>query len=166
MKANRKFLEGEEAVSAVIGVILMVAITVAIAATVYVYVSGILTTPTTTPTFKLTTSESQDRLEVTSADSSADWNRLDLYLKDDASRTIYWNLNAEATSAVGTTLLAGGADNKKAVTDTTNAMGVGEYIDFEAEPGDTAGSLTIVIVDVESNQKVGEWTFLEVQEAD
>ena len=43
MKANRKFREADErAVSAVIGVILMVAITVAIAATVYVYVSGML----------------------------------------------------------------------------------------------------------------------------
>ena len=43
MKANRKFIKGEEeAVSAVIGVILMVAITVAIAATVYVYVSGMI----------------------------------------------------------------------------------------------------------------------------
>ena len=43
MKANKKFLNGEEeAVSAVIGVILMVAITVAIAATVYVYVSGMI----------------------------------------------------------------------------------------------------------------------------
>jgi len=42
MKANRKFVEGDEAVSAVIGVILMVAITVAIAATVYVYVSGMI----------------------------------------------------------------------------------------------------------------------------
>jgi flagellin-like protein len=43
MKANRKVREGDErAASAVIGVILMVAITVAIAATVYVYVSGML----------------------------------------------------------------------------------------------------------------------------
>ncbi len=43
MKANRKFIEADErAVSAVIGVILMVAITVAIAATVYVYVSGMI----------------------------------------------------------------------------------------------------------------------------
>jgi len=50
MKANRKFVEGEEAVSAVIGVILMVAITVAIAATVYVYVSGMLSpVPTAAP---------------------------------------------------------------------------------------------------------------------
>ena len=46
MKANRKFKEDEEAVSAVIGVILMVAITVAIAATVYVYVSGMMGAPT------------------------------------------------------------------------------------------------------------------------
>jgi len=45
MKANRKFIDGEEAVSAVIGVILMVAITVAIAATVYVYVSGLVSGP-------------------------------------------------------------------------------------------------------------------------
>jgi hypothetical protein len=41
MKANKKFIEEDErAVSAVIGVILMVSITVAIAAIVYVYVSG------------------------------------------------------------------------------------------------------------------------------
>jgi len=53
MKANKKFLEeedGERAVSAVIGVILMVAITVAIAATVYVYVSGMMSpNPTAAP---------------------------------------------------------------------------------------------------------------------
>ena len=41
MKANRKFLHGDEdAVSPVIAVILMVAITVVLAATVYVWVSG------------------------------------------------------------------------------------------------------------------------------
>jgi len=53
MKANRKF-KNDEAVSAVIGVILMVAITVAIAATVYVYVSGMLGGgPSTKPTVSL-----------------------------------------------------------------------------------------------------------------
>lgn len=41
MKANRKFMKGDdEAVSPVIAVILMVAITVVLAATVYVWVSG------------------------------------------------------------------------------------------------------------------------------
>jgi FlaG/FlaF family flagellin (archaellin) len=56
MKANRVFLNkvDEQAVSAVIGVILMVAITVAIAATVYVYVSVIIGTgPTTTPSVSM-----------------------------------------------------------------------------------------------------------------
>ena len=54
MKANRKFVKGEEAVSAVIGVILMVAITVAIAATVYVYVSGMISSnPRSTPSASL-----------------------------------------------------------------------------------------------------------------
>jgi len=41
MKANKKFIENDSAVSAVIGIILMVAITVAVASTVYVYVSGL-----------------------------------------------------------------------------------------------------------------------------
>ena len=59
MKANRKFREGEEAVSAVIGVILMVAITVAIAATVYVYVSGIIGPGTgATPSVSITAAPS------------------------------------------------------------------------------------------------------------
>lgn len=40
MKANRKFVMGQEAVSPVIAVILMVAITVVLAATVYLFVSG------------------------------------------------------------------------------------------------------------------------------
>jgi len=77
MKANRKF-KGEEAVSAVIGVILMVAITVAIAATVYVYVSGMLT-PTTagkimsaTPVATNTTAKAV-QYKVVSADAGIVW---------------------------------------------------------------------------------------------
>ena len=53
MKANKKFVEEEEAVSAVIGVILMVAITVAIAATVYLYISGLGGSSVTAPTVTL-----------------------------------------------------------------------------------------------------------------
>ncbi len=63
MKANRKFVGGEEAVSAVIGVILMVAITAAIAATVYVYVSGMMgggTEPAPTLTFTKTDTASEN----------------------------------------------------------------------------------------------------------
>ena len=66
MKANRKFKNEEEAVSAVIGVILMVAITVAIAATVYVYVSGMLTGGSQkTPDIAFIMDDANDRLTVT-----------------------------------------------------------------------------------------------------
>lgn len=71
MKANRKFVEEEEAVSAVIGVILMVAITVAIAATVYVYVSGMLTTGSTkTPDIAFLMDDTTNTLTVTKISSS------------------------------------------------------------------------------------------------
>ena len=70
MKANKKFVEGEEAVSAVIGVILMVAITVAIAATVYVYVSGMLTPGSTkAPDITFVKDEVANKLQVTQISS-------------------------------------------------------------------------------------------------
>ena len=69
MKANRKFKDADNAVSAVIGVILMVAITVAIAATVYVYVSGMIgTSPETTPNMQLVKDNTNKKLTVASAD--------------------------------------------------------------------------------------------------
>ena len=68
MKANRKFKNEDEAVSAVIGVILMVAITVAIAATVYVYVSGMLGGgPSSTPSVSLIATPSGTSCSVTVA---------------------------------------------------------------------------------------------------
>jgi flagellin-like protein len=88
MKANRKFIKGEEAVSAVIGVILMVAITVAIAATVYVYVSGMIgTAPQTTPNIQLTKDNTDGQLLVASADpGNLKWN--DFEMSYDA--TVTW----------------------------------------------------------------------------
>jgi len=71
MKANRKFVEEERAVSAVIGVILMVAITVAIAATVYVYVSGMIgTSPESAPSLQFVKDASQMTLTVAQADTA------------------------------------------------------------------------------------------------
>jgi len=77
MKANRKFIEDEEAVSAVIGVILMVAITVAIAATVYVYVSGMLGGGVqSTPAVSMTSSASAHNCTLTigtPTDANIEW---------------------------------------------------------------------------------------------
>jgi flagellin-like protein len=75
MKANRKFIQADErAVSAVIGVILMVAITVAIAATVYVYVSGMIGgTKTQTPNVACTTDATANKITVATADANIKW---------------------------------------------------------------------------------------------
>jgi len=87
MKANRKFIKGEEAVSAVIGVILMVAITVAIAATVYVYVSGMLPAGSSSvPSIAIVQLEAAGAGNVTfvidSASNDAKWSDLKIYVNN------------------------------------------------------------------------------------
>jgi flagellin-like protein len=99
MKANKKFREGEEAVSAVIGVILMVAITVAIAATVYVYVSGMIGggPATAFPNIVLKDDVAicggvgDDLFTIEHrAGSSIDWDNYDITVKDDTGATLDW----------------------------------------------------------------------------
>lgn len=91
MKANRKFREGQEAVSAVIGVILMVAITVAIAATVYVYVSGMVGgNVKSTPTISMTpdTSDTNTTLSIASVSTQGvAWNDVTYTLVDKTNTT-------------------------------------------------------------------------------
>jgi flagellin-like protein len=88
MKANRKFKEAEdEAVSAVIGVILMVAITVAIAATVYVYVSGMVGGGVqNTPSIACNPDHTGNKLLVTSAGQDTSWD--DIYVTVDGGGVI------------------------------------------------------------------------------
>ena len=103
MKANRKFVEGEEAVSAVIGVILMVAITVAIAATVYMYVSGMIggglqSTPTITMT--ATPNEARTGAMITVAtitEAGVNWSAVDYTLANSSAGTQMASGNFDAT---------------------------------------------------------------------
>jgi len=79
MKANRKFVEGDKAVSTVIGVILMVAIIVAIAATVYVYVNGMVGgTTERTLAIIFDKDESANTLTVTSTDTEMSWTDINM----------------------------------------------------------------------------------------
>ena len=117
MKANKKFIDGEEeAVSAVIGVILMVAITVAIAATVYVYVSGM----------------------IGGTAQKASTISMNQYDKDDPSDTIVWlvaGLEGEAV-AIGSyswSLLNDNGANVTTATLTLNDNDNNSYVN----PGDT-----------------------------
>ena len=75
MKANKKFIEEDEAVSAVIGVILMVAITVAIAATVYVYFSGLAGSPgSDTENASVAAEGTEDQIKLVLASGGDEYN--------------------------------------------------------------------------------------------
>ena len=135
MKANRKFKDGEEAVSAVIGVILMVAITVAIAATVYVYVSGMMGgQEDITPVITFTQEDKADtnKLTVISADPG-DLTWTDLKIKIDGVDAIE------------------GAANDYTIAGST-AVEAGNVITFYSTL-----EYTISISHVPSNTLVGNW---------
>ena len=95
MKANRKFIEADErAVSAVIGVILMVAITVAIAATVYVYVSGMIGGGSKrTPNISCVPNNTDNLLQITAADPDVSWSDINVTIVATGSQagTYYWS---------------------------------------------------------------------------
>src|SRR5512137_687734 len=93
MKANRKFKEADErAVSAVIGVILMVAITVAIAATVYVYVSGMIGgTKNQTPNVACTTDSTANKITVATADANIKWTDVNITTNPANTWRVYYN---------------------------------------------------------------------------
>ena len=139
MKANRKFKE-EEAVSAVIGVILMVAITVAIAATVYVYVAGIAGTGgKTKENASVAVTVDNSKIKITLTDGGNNYPTTGYTLAN-----IRINLNgstlAETNLAdgwqVGDSFFIGGST--PAIDDDASevgALGVGSY------------SITVVIMD-------------------
>jgi flagellin-like protein len=138
MKANKKFkLEDDSAVSAVIGVILMVAITVAIAATVYVYVSGMIgSSPEQTPNMQLIKDGNAGKLTVASADpGDLEWADFEISLNGTIHTSTNWDSN-----------FTGSMPN--------DIVTAGDYIELDSG---VYGTLTIRHVN--TNTLVGSWTF-------
>ncbi len=147
MKANRKFVEGDEAVSAVIGVILMVAITVAIAATVYVYVSGMIGGGTeSTPSMAFARDNANDKIYVTSSATGIAWSDVSIKM-DDATATATMNGTAYVTAATFTT-----ADNFGA----TGNVEAGDYFEVNSTTAD--GDVEITLRYDPTNSLIGSWT--------
>ena len=147
MKANRKFKEGNEhAVSAVIGVILMVAITVAIAATVYVYVSGMIGgTKNATPNIACTTDSTNHKITVATADNNVRWKDIVITTPATSTWTVHYaNSTTFATNAA--TLLACSA---------TTYITAGDYI---VVAGTTGTNYPITLKYTPTNALLGTWT--------
>jgi flagellin-like protein len=149
MKANRKFIEADErAVSAVIGVILMVAITVAIAATVYVYVSGMIGgTKNQTPNVACTTDSTSDEVTIATADANIKWS--DIVITTDSGFTWeVYNSTGGTSIATSQTALSGLSDNYE--------ISAGDYIKLISSTG--TGNCKVTLKYQPTNSLLGTWT--------
>jgi flagellin-like protein len=182
MKANRKFVQADEAVSPVIAVILMVAITVVLAATVFVLVSDIGgNTANSAPSISWTADEGNDRLTVSTAAQNADWNRLTVQLdsctstgsaiafvgQDTATPDIYINEAADDDATTGDHDLNSAPSATTCsplsveITGVATKISAGDYIEFCVAPG-TMANAKVTIKDTTANAVVHTYTFTTI----
>jgi flagellin-like protein len=145
MKANRKFIEADErAVSAVIGVILMVAITVAIAATVYVYVSGMIGgTKNQTPNVACTTDATSNKVTIATSDANIKWDDITITTNPLTNWSIFsgGGITNETTNAYP--------------SDATVLVTAGDYVFLH---GVSVGNVQVTLRYEPTNSLLGTWT--------
>ncbi len=147
MKANQNFRTEEEAVSPVIGVILMVAITVVLAAVVFVLVSDLGDTKDVPPT--VTFDKSGGVLRVIGADADADWNDIQMVVGGHSSCTA----TASAGGATATPATSPAA-RVSATADTP--VSAGDKITLTADVGQAC---TLTLSHVPTNSLMDERSF-------
>jgi len=167
MKDTRNREEKQDAVSAVIGVIIMVAITIAMAAVAYAYFTGMIGNPQEeVPIIEFIPNENLDQIQISSTDDGVQWE--DLAIRSTAAVTIY--VNGEVTAVLGTPITANTlttfTDAMIATGDASITLDPSDYIDIE---GTTASleDVTITIVHVESGSTISIFDFATIaQRAD
>ena len=149
MKANKQFREVEKtAVSAVIGVILMVAITVAIAGTVYVYVTGMMGgMKDQTANIACITDSATNRVTITSSGSPIKWNNV-VVTTDNTS--VNWRVYDASSNPL---------DAPKSTSGAITNIAAGDFIefDFNAHPG-MSGNVKVTLRFIPTNTLLGAWT--------
>ena len=143
MARGQGWRSDSSAVSPVIGVILMVAITVVLAAVVFVLVSNLSkNSNTTAPNVTFSQDQTAHRLTIVSADASASWA----------------NIRQTTTASGGTctVLYAGTTTVTSGSTVATTAISAGDFITV-GHSG--TGSCTISLTYTTVNQLLGTWTF-------
>lgn len=158
MKANRKFKkEEDEAVSAVIGVILMVAITVAIAATVYVYVTQMMPdSGSSSPQITLSQNEpvastggNYVNFSVSSASASAKWTDMQVKIGD---VTLSFESSVDAGAFTGKT------GNIWAYNGSNEPIKAGDTLYCHVSTQITSGDKEIKIIHTPSNSAIASKT--------
>lgn len=169
MKANRKFMNNDdEAVSPVIAVILMVAITVVLAATVYVWVSGfsggnqgasasLSVSQVAGYADALAGTAATDGIKFTVTSVSPGFLLSSMKILDATEGRVF-TLGVTASGCTAATvsefvLLEDGATCKDA-DDTTQQLGAGDVLKFYFTLGDIGAGDSIQFVDTNSNNVI------------
>ena len=143
-----RWLKDKRAVSPVVGVILMVAITIVLAATIYIWISSMSSPAATAPSinFRGTFEKSNGNytlvLTVISVQGGAKWGDLDIKVPN--------GLNPSKHKADGTP------------ADDNNMVEAGDYIEINVSSF-SGSEITVQIVHVPSNSVIYENTFLVPQ---
>ncbi len=157
MKANQSFSKADEAVSPVIGVILMVAITVVLAAVVFVLVNDLGSGADSAPTMGFSADEGDDRLNVDKApQGTVPWSDMALGVQG-SSVTICAQLNGAPDNATTTTCNTFTTANFT----STNAIAGGDYLEFCSANGQLS-DVTIVLTHTPSGQVVKRTDFASI----
>ncbi|MBE3120947.1 MAG: type IV pilin N-terminal domain-containing protein [Thermoplasmata archaeon] len=136
MTTHRRYKQNEYAVSAVIGVIIMVAITIAMAAVAYAYFTGMIGGgEKVTPVISFTPNVSEKTIQVASADVDANWN----------------DINITITNATTFTHLV-----------KTGVLNAGDTIDLRGYPNPLLGTVTVTFIHVPTNSLLGTYTIENV----
>lgn len=154
-----------EAVSAVIGVILMVAVTIAMAAVAYAYFTGMIgSNQEETPLITFQLSESEGRIEVIGTEPNIFWDEFSLRADKDY---VTFSINSDVVAGAGVDL----PYNTLTAISYSNRISSSDYIDLEGEdlggggPTEVTG-VTITIVHDETDVVIGTYTFGTISAAD
>jgi len=146
----RGWIKDKAGVSPIIAIILMVAITVVLAATIYVWVSGMGKTGTSTPNLSAIVDNANDKVVITSAETGLDWSDIKIVWSADSGVTVD---SVTVKTATGTSI--GTPSNGGAVTTSATAVNAGDYIEISATG---SGDVEITLIYTPTNTQLGSWT--------
>ena len=147
MKGNKKVKRITYAVSNIVGVILMVAITVAVAATIFFQYSGLLEgTKDYTASVACITDSSTDRITITTVEPTIKW--CDIMITAD-NATVNWRVYDSNYNPL---------DLAKSTKNATAEVQAGDFIefDFTSNPG-MSGNVFVNLIFVPTNSLLGSW---------
>lgn len=149
-KANQKFVQADEAVSPVIGVILMVAITVVLAAVVFVLVSNLSKSGQKAPDAAFSTDETRDRMTIVTAQSELTY--ADFEFKS-SNPDIKWLRNGAPGNSAGATF---GSSDYLTMAAATAPFNAGDYFEFCSPTAQENDPTTFQVRHIDSNTVVYE----------